>query len=519
MRYFNTNGPIIPARHYHVPPLFRVDLPAILRRIDDSQYFVFHAPPQSGKTTFLLSLRDRLNATGSYKCVYVNVEISQAGRADVYGAVRAMLGALWIRSELPLVQIGYTWLEMLKKSGADGALFDFLSYWASIERRPLVLILDDIDALSGDSLISVLWQLREGFQWRPDDFPQSVILCGQRDVRDNIIRSPSEEADIVGGDVFDIEAESLRLDDFSEAETYALLHQHAVESRQAFTDSAMDAIWGRTRGQPWLVNALASEICLESGSARSSVETITSGIVLDACKALIHRHDHHLSQLAAKLSEDRVRGVVEPLLTGSSGSDFSSEDLNYARDLGLVARNAPLRIANPIYSEVFSRALADDGQEGLMLERPPYVDKSGKLEISRLLSDFQQFYRENASLWSDAFHCTAASWQLLLHVYLQRVIDGGGTLDWDYGSKRPDFLIRWPLANGEQIFIVECMERSKTNAADARKIAMLYRHMGRTGAESGHLVLFGHPYARKWEETIYRQEIRAEKSPITIWAT
>ena len=65
--------------------------------------------------------------------------------------------------------------------------------------RPLVLLIDEIDTLIGDSLISVLRQLRAGNDLRPGSFPQSVVLCGVRDVRDYRIRSGSGNTAVTGG--------------------------------------------------------------------------------------------------------------------------------------------------------------------------------------------------------------------------------------------------------------------------------------------------------------------------------
>jgi hypothetical protein len=59
-----------------------------------------------------------------------------------------------------------------------------LSAWAHACPRPLALFFDEIDALRGARLVSVLRQLRDGFGERPERFPASVALCGLRDVRD-----------------------------------------------------------------------------------------------------------------------------------------------------------------------------------------------------------------------------------------------------------------------------------------------------------------------------------------------
>ncbi|MCE2514314.1 MAG: hypothetical protein J4F37_04750 [Acidobacteria bacterium] len=43
MRFFNTAGPIVPAKHYHVPPLARIDEDHLLRLVGQWKYFVLHA--------------------------------------------------------------------------------------------------------------------------------------------------------------------------------------------------------------------------------------------------------------------------------------------------------------------------------------------------------------------------------------------------------------------------------------------------------------------------------------------
>ena len=68
------------------------------------------------------------------------------------------------------------------------------------------MLIDEIDSLVGDTLISVLRQLRAGYARRARHFPQSVILCGVRDVRDYRIHSASEKTIITGGSAWDIQS-------------------------------------------------------------------------------------------------------------------------------------------------------------------------------------------------------------------------------------------------------------------------------------------------------------------------
>ena len=90
MRSFNTAGPVKPAKHYCIPPLERIDLDEVLALVRDEQYFVLHAPRQTGKTSALLALAEVLNGRG-YRCLYVTVETARTARDDVQRAMRTVL--------------------------------------------------------------------------------------------------------------------------------------------------------------------------------------------------------------------------------------------------------------------------------------------------------------------------------------------------------------------------------------------------------------------------------------------
>ena len=160
-------------------------------------------------------------------------------------------------------------------------------------------------------------------------------------------------------------AASLRLGDFSPAEVESLLAQHTAETGQPFTAEARGAIWELTQGQPWLVNALAYEACFRNKAGRDRSRPITAAAVQDAREQLISRRETHLDQLADKLQEERVRRVIEPLLSGAPRVEpFPADDIVYVRDLGLVRRDDPMTIANPIYWELVRRVYRRDESVG-----------------------------------------------------------------------------------------------------------------------------------------------------------
>ena len=291
------------------------------------------------------------------------------------------------------------WPALLERVGPAQALRQALARWCMADPRPLVLLIDEIDALVGDTLLSVLRQLRTGYVDRPRRFPHSIILCGLRDVRDYRIHSSAENRLVLGGSAFNIKSESLRLGDFTEQETRALTAQHTEQTGQAFTEDALELIWERSAGQPWLVNALCYDACFRHKPGRDRGRPITAAAVLAAQERLILRRDTHIDDLAHKLREERVRRVIEPILAGADRQMWSSEDVAYVHDLGLVAQDAGSlpRIANPIYAEVVPRHLNHAVQIGLPQQMAGYVDAHGVLDVEGLLAAFQAFFREHPS--------------------------------------------------------------------------------------------------------------------------
>ena len=530
VRFFNTAGPIIPAKHYCVPAVARIDVDHMLRLIGQWKYFVLHAPRQTGKTSTLLALRDALNADGELRCVYVNVEVGQSAREDVAGAMRAILAALALAAGDE--RLRETSLSALSTAGPHMALQETLARWAEAEPKPLMLMIDEIDALMGDTLLAVLRQLRAGYAERPERFPQSVILCGVRDVRDYRIRSSAEQAIVAGGSAFNVRAESLRLGDFSQGDVESLLAQHADETGQAFAPEARLQLWGLTEGQPWLVNALAYETCFNDEAGLDRSRTITEAAIQKAREQLIRRRETHLDQLADKLQEPRVRRVVEPLLTGDGTPErIPADDLEYVRDLGLVARDDPVRIANPIYREVIPRDLTWTTQAFLAHEPAWYVDDRGQLLSDKMLAAFQDFFREHSEHWVERFDYKEAGPQLLLQAFLQRIVNSGGRIEREYGlgRMRTDLLVVWPVggrtggtpapAPGEaQRVVIECKVLRKGRDATRREgLRQTRDYMDRCGAAAGHLVIFDRTEGRSWQDKLYREEATDGGAPVTVW--
>ena len=526
MRDFNTAGPVRLEDHYCVPPLDRVNLDEILYLVRGKRYFVVHAPRQTGKTSALLALRDLLNggSVGEYRCAYINVEPAQTAREDVGQAMGAIASEIAREARNTLrdsrtAEAADRFDTTVRPHAAMGTLLDI---WARAAQSPLVLLIDEIDAMVGDSLVSVLRQLRAGYAHRPAAFPQSVVLCGVRDVRDYRIHASSEKEVITGGSAFNIKARSLRLGDFTRAEVSNLLGQHTSATGQEFAPDAMETIWEQTRGQPWLVNALAREMCFSPAAPRALRDPLTEHDVFEAREKLILRRETHLDQLADKLREPRVRRVIEPLLSGDDG-EYSDRDREYVRDLGLVAPAAPLRFANPIYGEVVPRELTWVLQDRIRQHPAWYVDASGRLDMDKLLAAFQDFFRQNSEHWIRRAQYTEAGPQLVLQAFLHRVVNGRGRIKREYalGSRRVDLLVVWPVGDGgTERFVVECkLVKEGRSAARAieRGLEQTAAYMDTSGAAAGHLVVFDLREGKSWADRVYREQRVWKGTPVIVW--
>lgn len=529
-RFFNTAGPNNASDSYTLDPLKRFDLDDVLTLIKQKKYFVLHAPRQTGKTSCMLALRDYLNEHGDYIAVYANVEGGQAARGDVGRVVRATCETIAQKaSDILDSNLPFDVFQSVMDRGIDSMLTGYLSSLAKVLPKPLVLFVDEIDSLVGDSLVSVLRQIRAGYEARPKAFPQSIVMCGVRDIRDYRLKQSGQEV-VTGGSPFNIIAKSLRLGNFTLDEIKGLYGQHTAETGQVFDEECFPLVWEATEGQPWLVNALANEVTYEMKENRDRSVHITAEMMYRAQERLIYQRSTHIDVLIEKLKEPRVRRVIEPMLTGSDSvedSNIPTDDIQYVEDMGLIKRERgkARRISCGIYREVIPRELTWSTQDSMTAQPQWYLNPDNSLNMEKLLLDFQQFFRQNIDAWSGGFDYAEAGPQLLLQAYLQRIVNGGGYIDREYGlgRRRTDLLIRKPLTDGYGGPIQRVVLELKILRGDLEKtiekgLEQTAAYMDLCGAvDEGHFIVFDRSGHKSWDERIWHESRRYQNRIITVW--
>ena len=505
MKRFNTTGPCFPDEHYMMPALDR--LPGVRELVSGGNYFVVHAPRQTGKTTALKALVSEINAKGEMVAIYCTLESIQRLVGSYETAMRE-IRHLVLKSASMVRELATFAREIgdVKSSiGISTAISDALQELCVRAGKPLVLFFDEADCLYGDVLISFLRQLRDGYVNRDMmPFPKSIALVGMLDVRDYKAQIRSDGQSLGQISPFNIIAEDLLIPNFTEADIAALYAQHTAATGQRFADGVVDDVWRLTRGQPWLVNAIAND-CVAKIHGNRFDETVTVEDVEAAKEAIIRRRDTHVDSLMERMREPRVRRIVEPLISGDrSDVSYNDEDYRYIIDLGLlrVDRGA-LVPANPMYAEIIGRYLSRGEQDAMIRSIPetPWVKDNG-LDMPSLMAAFQQFWRENSGADKDIMGYRESVPHLVLMAFLQRVTNGGGHINREMalGTGRLDLCVEF---RGSR-YAIEV--KTSANFHGEKSYLQCAKYLDSLGLSEGWMPIFEKSKEKSWDEKIYSRD-------------
>jgi hypothetical protein len=510
-KFFNTAGLCKPGKHYMLDPLKR--LKDVEKLIKKEQYFTIHAPRQTGKTTYLYALASKLNKDRDYISLVVSFERAGFKSISITEANETIINAVYRSSIKQLPEQHRPGNPTAPEKGyAD--LYNYLYEWCSSQEKPIILLIDEIDALMDDVLISVLRQLRDGYQARPVHFPSSIALVGLRDVRDYKVKVRPSKESLGTASPFNIKAKSLFLENFSREDVKELLTQHTTETGQEFPLEVKEEIFQLTQGQPWLTNALANQIVSEI-LEEDYLKEITMDILQEAKKQLILQRDTHLDSLIDKLKEDRVKRIVQAIINGElMAFDICDDDISYVRDLGIVGKSDPLKFSNKIYAEIIPRVMAYPIQAMLPEEIQPqwFIDKEGQLDMEKVLKEFQEFYQRNSEAWLNRYEFKESAHHLLLMAFLQRVINAGGDIvrEMAVGNGRIDLLVRF---RSKEFALELKIKWNNDTIEDGKK--QLCRYLDKLGLPMGYLVIFD-PGKKDWKDKIYFKETHHQDKKIMM---
>lgn len=140
--------------------------------------------------------------------------------------------------------------------------------------------------------------------------------------------------------------------------------------------------------------------------------------------------------------------------------------------------------------------------------------------MEKLLTEFQQFFREHSAHWVERFDYKEAGPQLLLQAFLQRILNGGGRIDREYGlgRQRTDLLIAWPYGEQVQRVVLELkIQRKSLEYTLQQGLEQTWEYMDACGTADGHLIIFNRDPAIPWDDKIFRREVQHQGHSIVVW--
>jgi hypothetical protein len=130
---------------------------------------------------------------------------------------------------------------------------------------------------------------------------------------------------------------------------------------------------------------------------------------------------------------------------------------------------------------------------------PTYLVE-GRLDMKRLLKEFQQFWRENSEIWQEKYQYKEAAPHLVMNAFMMRVINAGGTISRELaeGRGRLDLCVHY----GEYRYPIELKIRynNKTYEEGKKQIA---GYMDKMGCTEGWLVVFDRRKRPSWSKKLF----------------
>ena len=504
--YYNTAGACIPGEHYMLSPEPRFR--RVMRLVDERKFFTLHAGRQTGKSTAAA-------VAGRHVQCGRSLPGALARRSDRTGATEPGLSAF--RTILTKVELAF---RMYWPDGPSLDKEQLLEDPGTTILRPLSAIGRGLrpSARGSRGRSGRACGADDGFllDAAPGRIPVAFVRfpfrtrwrsCGMRQVRDYALSEDDRRAVSWLGTTspFNITAEAATLEPFNRNDVHALLLQHTEHTGQRWESDAMDRIYDLSQGHP----------VVGQRDGRSDRESRCRGSERrghDRPRGVGEGNDHsgasdpYRLAIGAELREDRVRRILEPMLAGSRvGHDVLNDDFAYVVALGLITRRSGMwEVANPIYREVIVRELTFVQQTQLRYEASWYVGEDGRLDMSKLMAAWQKFWRKDGHLAAEGFHYREAGPHLMLMAFLQRVLNGGGKIEREYGLGRGavDLVVGW---QGEQ-HVIELKLRRDTDT-EAEAIEQVAGYLDTMGLSEGWLVLFDLRKDVSWEDKLFVREV------------
>ena len=476
-RRFETAGTTMPEESYYVERTVVISEEGenIMDLIRNHRFFTISAPRQTGKTTLIHEICQKLNQKENHIAIHLDFQGFEDNSFFE-------LQELFEHFQSHFFQKLYSMLEIRNKETAAKFLeFNESSKITSFHRFyqhllkvcdllkdfQITIFCDEIDGLRGTELKAFLTRLRTLYlQAKQKELPQifSVGLVGMRDI-----------IELTGGDSspFNI-ADRIKLPNFSLGETANLYNQYTKETNQPFAEEAIKLIHEKTDGQPFLVNRLG-QILIHDVKPKTA-EPITREDAQKAVKVLLRERNNHFDGLAKKLY-DNEEIIAKVIFGGRIDRSIFSEKIRFLelcgifKEINIGEQNYSV-IANDIYFELFHdyfiKKIGNQRLVDILHDRHPsekYFSADGTIQIEELILNFRSFLvEEGLGMFSAVEGEHEVLGQILFSGFIKHFCDrndiertlerlsGGGYIDTLLQKDGKNIIIEFMVWNGEKYY-------------------------------------------------------------------
>jgi hypothetical protein len=139
----------------------------------------------------------------------------------------------------------------------------------------------------------------------------------------------------------------------------------------------------------------------------------------------------------------------------------------------------------------------------------------GALDMPKLMAAWQAFWRKDGHLAAEGFGYREAGPHLMLMAFLQRVVNGGGQIEREYGLGRGalDLMICWRGAR----HAIEVKLRRDTET-ELEALDQIARYLDRAEIGEGWLVMFDLRKELAWTDKLFMREVEHAGKTIHVVA-
>ncbi|WP_041638515.1 AAA-like domain-containing protein [Marinitoga piezophila] len=472
MRTFCTSGPVDKKTCYYVE---RPDIMAeSLNHIENWRYFTVSAPRQSGKTTLLNDIVEKIKdkyitiflSFEDYKNMKTEEEFIETFYEEIIEEAEKYNITLETKPQ-KIRMIKNIFEEIYKKTGKE-----------------VVLMIDEFEKLNNEEIMNTLLHVIRKIYHKKEMYKLRSVILISVSYLSGVLEDNASPFNI---------AEHMEVPYFTKEQVYDLLSQHEKETGQLFDEKVKELIWHNAAGQPGLTNGLAYDLVVKKAKGEKIItEKHFEKTLYDYIKKYIDKNMENIISKAHEEKEIVMQILFEP---ESVEFDISDERIKFLYLHGVIDDcEGKCCVKVPLYYKKLYNHFKPkiNGERKKILEYEDnlkkYIDKDGNLKLNELFKRYIEYIKSRGAVMFKGRNYYEGVYQYNLDQFLSTymgLLDGKVYPETQIGGGRIDLMVMYK----EKEYLIEVKANIiKYEYEIAKK--QLVEYLKRSGLKEGWLVIY-----------------------------